>query len=367
MKNLNLLVISIFFLSLFTSCNNGVNIKGDFSDAADTMVKFDRIGLDNSSVPIDEKKAVGGKFTLNFKEAPKPGLYRITMGQQSIAFVMDGSEKTVNITGTLAGLGNGGFDIKGSAASEELFNNFKSMSSGSQPTLDDVKKKIMDTKSPLAASMLAVQMLGFRPEFVDIHKEVAAKLKAQYPESELSKTYEAYIVQTEQAKMQQMAEETIQVGMDAPDISLPSPKGKSYSLSDLKGKIVLLDFWASWCGPCRRANPHVVEMYNKYKSKGFTVFSVSLDGVDSRTKAQLGDEAQIKTFSEQAKQAWIGAIEKDGLIWDTHVSDLKKWESEPAAKYGVRAIPKTFLIGKDGKIAVVNPRDNLEEEIKKLL
>ena len=107
--------------------------------------------------------------------------------------------------------------------------------------------------------------------------------------------------------------------------------------------------------------------YNQYKSKGFTVYSVSLDGVDSRTKAQLSGESQIKEYTDNAKTAWMGAIEKDGLIWDTHVSDLKKWESAPAGVYGVRAIPKTFLVGRDGKIAAVDPRDNLEEEVKKAL
>ena len=97
------------------------------------------------------------------------------------------------------------------------------------------------------------------------------------------------------------------------------------------------------------------------------MFSVSLDGVDSRTKQQLGSEAQVKEFSNRAKEAWVAAIEKDNLTWDTHVSDLKKWESDPAKIYGVQSIPKTFLIGKDGKIVAVNPRDNLEEEILKVL
>lgn len=161
--------------------------------------------------------------------------------------------------------------------------------------------------------------------------------------------------------------EGINLGNKAPEIMMASPKGNVITLSSLKGKLVLIDFWASWCGPCRRANPHVVEIYNKYKSKGFTVFSVSLDGVDSRTKQQLGSEAQVKEFSNRAKEAWVAAIEKDNLAWDTHVSDLKKWESDPAKVYGVQSIPKTFLIGKDGKIVAVNPRDNLEEEVLKVL
>ncbi len=136
--------------------------------------------------------------------------------------------------------------------------------------------------------------------------------------------------------------------MPAPDISLPGPDGKNHALSNLKGKVVLLDFWASWCGPCRRANPHVVETYKKYKDKGFEVFSVSLDRPDG-------------------KQNWIDAIAKDGLLWDNHVSDLQFWSSAPAAVYGVRSIPKTFLIGRDGKIVALNPREQLEEELLKVL
>jgi len=164
-----------------------------------------------------------------------------------------------------------------------------------------------------------------------------------------------------------MASEKIKIGVMAPDISLPSPKGKTFRLSDLKGKVVLVDFWASWCAPCRRANPHVVEMYNKYNSKGFTVFSVSLDGVDSRMKNTITDPKQLDELTTRAKDAWLAAIAKDGLKWDTHVSDLKKWESGPAAEYGVHSIPKTFLLDKEGKVAALDPRDNLEEEIKKLL
>lgn len=351
---------------IFTSCNPGNQITGDFKNAADLTISMDRIGLDNSSVPIDKTEMKGGKFKFALKEAPKPGLYRIMMGQQNLIFVLEGTEKQVEFSGNYNELSSGKVTVKGSDASEEVFSSIKELSS-SQPTLDLIRTKVASLKSPLAAGLIAVQFLGLRADVASIHKEVVAKMKEKYPESEFTKTYESYIVQSEQMAAAQAAAESIKVGMDAPDINLPSPSGKKFKLSDLKGKVVLLDFWASWCGPCRRENPHVVEIYHKYKSKGFTVFSVSLDGIDSRTKAQLGSEAQIKEFADRAKEAWTGAIEKDKLVWETHVSDMKKWESEPARTYGVQSIPKTFLIGKDGKIAAVNPRENLEEELLKAL
>ena len=353
-------------LILLVSCNQGNQISGDLTNGTDLSISLDRIGLDNTSVSIDRTDMKSGKFNFELKEPLKPGLYRIMMGQQNLIFVLDGTEKKVAFTGNFNDLGTGKINVTGSQASEEVFNSVKELSA-SQPSVENVKLKVANLKSPLAAGLVAVQFLGFRPDFINIHKEIAIKMKSQYPASEFTKTYEAFIVQTEQMSSSQEASESIKVGMDAPDINLPSPKGKNYKLSDLKGKVVLLDFWASWCGPCRRSNPHVVEIYSKYKSKGFTVYSVSLDGVDSRTKAQLGSESQIKEFTSRAKEAWIAAIQKDNLTWETHVSDLKKWESDPAKLYGVQSIPKTFLIGKDGRISAVNPRDNLEEEVLKAL
>lgn len=145
----------------------------------------------------------------------------------------------------------------------------------------------------------------------------------------------------------------VQVGQKAPDIELESPDGKIIKLSSLKGQIVLIDFWASWCGPCRRENPNLVRAYNKYKeakfkdAKGFEIFSVSLDN---------------------NRDAWKGAIQQDGLSWKYHVSDLKKWNSSAAALYGVRAIPSSFLIDKNGIVIARNLRGNtLDMELDKLV
>jgi peroxiredoxin len=120
----------------------------------------------------------------------------------------------------------------------------------------------------------------------------------------------------------------VAVGRPAPEISLPTPDGTTLNLSDLRGKIVLIDFWASWCRPCRMENPAVVAAYKKYKDKGFEILGVSLD----RDKAQ-----------------WLGAIEKDGLTWP-HVSDLKFWQSEAAKTYSVHSIPYTVLVDAKGNV-----------------
>lgn len=142
----------------------------------------------------------------------------------------------------------------------------------------------------------------------------------------------------------------LNIGNKAPEIVLNSPEGKPIALSSLRGKMVLIDFWASWCGPCRRENPHVVKAYHEFKDKkfkngkSFTIYSVSLD---------------------MRKDAWEQAIKADGLVWEYHVSDLKGWQSQAAQLYAIYSIPSNILIDGDGIIIAKNLRGEALTEFLK--
>jgi len=138
----------------------------------------------------------------------------------------------------------------------------------------------------------------------------------------------------------------ISVNQMAPEISLPGVKNNSIKLSSFKGKVVLIDFWASWCAPCRASIPAVIKLYNKYKAQGFEVFGVSIDS---------------------KKKDWIKAIAHDKITY-TQVNDTDGWNSATATKYGVEAIPNSFLLDKTGKIVAVNMEGaELDNKVKELL
>jgi peroxiredoxin len=145
---------------------------------------------------------------------------------------------------------------------------------------------------------------------------------------------------------------TTEVGDMAPDFSAPNPEGTVVSLSEIKGKVTIIDFWAAWCGPCRKENPNVVKVYEKYHDKGLEIIGVSLDGTPNQ---------------KDAKAAWMEAIKKDQLTWH-QVSNLTYFNDPIAKLYSIQAIPATFILDSEGKIVAKNLRGNaLEAKVAELL
>jgi peroxiredoxin len=174
-----------------------------------------------------------------------------------------------------------------------------------------------------------------KDKHIDLFISLSEKFKKEWPTYSYTKELSS---QVEKLKI-------TAIGQLAPEIALTNPNGQVVKLSSLRGKYVLIDFWAKWCGPCRRENPNVVKAYKRFKDKGFEVFGVSLD---------------------RNKEDWLKAIAEDGLTW-THVSDLKYFESQAAKDYNINAIPFSILLDKTGKIIAKNLRGAaLEQKLEEV-
>jgi len=219
---------------------------------------------------------------------------------------------------------------------EPIFNKYsEEYTKVAEETMAFIKKFIEENTSSFAA-LAAVQMLNPERDITYFIK-VSDALVAKYPTVINLKEFQSYV----------QKEKKLAIGIPAPEIAMNDVNGKPLTLSSLKDKVVIVDFWASWCKPCRAENPFVVELYNKYKDKGLDIFSVSLD------------------FN---KEAWQKAIVQDKLIWKNHVSDLKQWESPVVALYGFEGIPYTCVLDRQGNIAGKNLQGPmLEEKVKELI
>lgn len=326
-------------------------------------------------------KDASGKFTLKGM-LPEQGLYRIRFGGTNSYIPLGLDAGTMSITGDYNELDKLKIDnSEATSEIQELLNEasqkdkalsaemtvldslakLKTPDSIMQPKIaafkakqNDFKnffiKSISETKSPAVAafsmSVLGPQILVSEPKLLD-------DVKKHFPENTLIASFTDNLKEPEApqtASAGDVVEEpnmtTLKVGQTAPDFTLPDQSGKSVSLSSFKGKYVLVDFWASWCQPCRRENPNVVAAYNKFKGKNFTIVGVSLD---------------------KSKEAWDKAVEADGLTW-THVSDLQFWDSKVVPLYGISSIPTNMLLDPQGKVVAIGLRGPaLESKLQEVL
>ena len=324
----NILLPSILFV-LAIACTSAPArekfvINGTVTGGPSTgYVYLNKLGSDSYST-VDSSLIENGKF--NFEgTADQPGVYSLSRsGGRLISFFIENSTMDISL-----GADRASTVIKGSANNDLFY-----------AVLDSLTANMDFNLKPLIAKNPSSPVLAF------VLNEWAPRMSL----SELKEAVNMFdsslapALQTLQERIK--IKERLEIGSVAPDFSQNDPDGNPVSLSSFRGKYILVDFWASWCPPCRAENPNLVNAYHKFKDKGFTVFGVSLD---------------------RDKAAWLKGIEDDKLEW-AHVSDLAYWQSSAAAIYEVRSIPANFLLDPDGKILAKNLRgEELHIKLKEIL
>jgi thiol-disulfide isomerase/thioredoxin len=380
-------------LFLLSACDSGESNGNEESKAANFTIKGTVVGAQETSILLEAMSPNGtikvaetvsnsaGEFELE-GNIPGLGIYQLRIGQSQEMVVpmtlspqenvtvkanmkdfatnphLGGTEWATPMNGYLRLLGNfieGQMQLnaqRGQLNEEQLMAKYMDL----RKPIDDfaIMQMNKDADNPVNIVLVnsATPAMGFEnwdPKNLDLLKKVAEAYKKRFSESPIASTMENQAFQIESAynEYQLSINGTSSSSQMAPEISMQDPNGKNRKLSSLRGKIVLIDFWASWCGPCRRESPNVVKLYNQYKDKGFTVFSVSLDNNAA---------------------AWKQAIASDGLIWPDHVSDLKGWETPMTGLYGFNSIPHTVLVDREGKILATGLRgESLEQKLKELM
>ena len=355
------LLLSIVAASMtLAACNaqSGYKVTGTVEGMPDGKAIIATVN--GSSLDTLAKADVkNGSFEFTGNVSEPTGAYIMVIGQRgAIPFMLENANITVNA-------GQAGLTVTGSEG-QKIYDQFMAINTTTQQEAMKLQQEYQAANGD-QAKMQAVQE-AYAKLITDAQAKETELIKAN-PDSyvstfvivsgmgqmEYEQLKERYNLLGEKAKASaqgkaiaaQIAKlESTAIGQIAPNFTITTPEGESISLYDIKGKVKLIDFWASWCGPCRGENPHVVEIYKEYHPKGLEIFGVSLDN---------------------NKEAWVKAIADDGLVWK-HGSDLKGWQSAPAQLYSVSGIPHTVLLDENNKIIAKNLRgDELKQKIAELL
>ncbi len=380
MRSKQLLFILIALSGLVACSNNNrkFTIIANINGLPEQTVVLEQLNANEIITIIDSVHSnADGHFELS-GVSPEPGLYRIHF-QQKKYILLSVDKGNMKITGDWSALekysvagSNGSVQLQNYLAAIRSFqNNFSIMSvildtlkaRGNDSILAIARKDLQDSNARFTRyiehfadttayepnAVFAVRMLSPLSEgpYLDAFTQ---SLGRRFPNTRMSRDFTEYYLRAT-AKLGGQPRKAVAVSgpgssSTAPEVVLPDVNGKTVSLSSYRGKYVLLDFWASWCGPCRGENPNVVAAYQKFKNKNFVILSVSLDN---------------------SKDAWERAIKDDGLSW-TQVSDLKGWRSAAAVAYNVQSIPSNFLIDTGGNIIAKNLREKqLDETLSSVL
>ena len=358
--------LTMGFFSCSSKPEHG-SIKGNLTNFKGTYVFLDEISITTAQPKDSSKVDAQGNFNLKF-DVKEPSFYRIRLAENNYLLLIVNDKEQLEFSADALNLGRTA-KVKGSVESGKLFDATHQLQRNAErldslngvfqreqnnPSLDSIKmvlqtvyntminneaayiKDFIDKNSTSLACLAIIDKLS-PDEHLDYYKKLDKGLSKELPNNSYTKMFHDKVVEMSR----------LSLGSEAPEISLNTPDGKNIKLSSLKGKVVLIDFWASWCRPCRAENPNVVRMYNTYKDKGFEIYSVSLD---------------------KDKEPWVKAISDDHLVWPSHVSDLGYWQSSVVKQYNISGIPFTCLLDKDGKIVAKGLRgEELELKVKELL
>ena len=355
----------ILFLFLIFSCStkrdiNNYSLNIEFKNSNNEEITIEKVKSDYSIELIKSDFLDNDNYKIDLL-VNEPTLYRLNIvGKNSIDFVLENNDVNISIDGNdISVIGSVGTDNL--TAIKKYINDYQDERyelnrSFIQASRDDNKLEILKIRNQ-SEQLENNFTKNFKKLIWNMDNSIASFFVADYLKIDdhfnfwdsLILKYEKDLGYTSYYKALNEKFNRIKVlsiGQYAPEISLNDPDENQLTLSSLRGKYVLLDFWAAWCRPCRVENPNIVKMYNKYKNYGFEVFQVSLD---------------------RDKSTWINAINKDGLNELNHVSDLKFWKSDAAITYNIKSIPASFFIDPDGKIIAKNLRGpRLEKKLSEI-